>query len=271
MSHELFVIDRKEQLDEEESKHVASLRDKLSTAEKLGLAAQAAAITADIATIERGRLITTPPMSDTELVIWRAWLPTAYTDNGDQNGRHKLADYQFDRVPSPVLKAWEEHKQSGTFERFEIWTPELITQPDPILVGVNGNSRHLLARWGESDANLVSFDDIKRELVRRWYKDERIGNEPLSERWRRRERSSNAFIVALVATIAISSLVGLGVAILSRSGGIAFGVAGAVAVASGVSIFHYARKKMTDNLLLSSGLMQAIAKDDSKPRDLLSA
>lgn len=268
MSHEFFVIERREQLDQEESERVAYLRDKLSTAENLGLSVQAAAIIADIATIERGRLITTAPMSDTELVIWRAWLPTAYTDNGDQNSRHKLADYQFDRVPGPVLKAWEKYKQSGMFERFEIWTPE-VQQPDPILVGVNGNSRHLLARWGESDANLMSFDDIKRELVRRWYGNERIANEGWNEHWARLDRGYNAFTVALVASSGIGMAAAVAAGVLSRSAYIGWGVAVAVAVASGVAVYYYARRYMTDKLLLSSGLMQAIAKDDSRPRDLL--
>src|SRR3989344_650244 len=108
LSHELFVVDRKPELDEGEQSRVAYLRDQLLIAESLGLEAQAASFKTDIATVERGRLITTPPMTDTELTIWRAWLPTTYTDVGDQ-----LASYCLDRIPSPVLKMWQGHKESG--------------------------------------------------------------------------------------------------------------------------------------------------------------
>jgi len=67
--HELFVIDRKPQLGEKEAGRVASMRGKLTIANSLGLKAQAKSIKTDIATVERGCLITTPPMTDSELVI----------------------------------------------------------------------------------------------------------------------------------------------------------------------------------------------------------
>lgn len=271
MSHELFVIDRKPELDEQEQKRVASLRDKLSTAEGLGLEAQSASIKADIATVERSRLITTTPMTDTELTIWRAWLPTAYTDIGDDK-RHQLANYHFDRIPQPVLKMWEKHKQSGAFERFEIWTPE-NHQPDPILVGVNGNARHLLARWGESDANLVSFDDIKHELVRRWYGNERFANaiEPFDQMWARTRRNEDAIMSAMFSAMFIFMFVSMGLAFLLASPGLGLPISGAVAVAAGVTIFHYIRKTTLEKILRSSDLMQAIVKDDSVQRKLLPA
>lgn len=269
MSHELFVIDRKPTLDGEEQKRVAYLRDKLSTAKSLGLKAQMASIKADLATIGRGRLITTTPLTDSELTIWRAWLPTAYTDTSGGDD-HRLADYNFDRTPHPVLKVWQKHKESGAFERFEIWTPE-NHQPDPILVGVNGNARHLLARWGESDANLVSFDDIKRELVRRWHKNEDIGNEAYNERLERINRSNDALMSAMFSATLILVFVGLGLTFLFNPPVIGFLVGGLVAIVSSIAIFLYVRKNTLDKLLRSSILMQAIAKDDSVQRELLPA
>jgi hypothetical protein len=253
--HELFVIDRKPELNNEEQARVEYLREKLSAAESLGLKAQARNIEADVATVERGRLITTAPMSETELTIWRAWLPTTYdTLKTYAFGHHKLADYNYDHIPSPVLKMWKQHKESGAFERFEIWSPE--KWPDPILIGVNGNAKHLLARWGESDANLVSFDDIKRELVRRWHKGEYFRG----ERWSKQHCAEVAVIPA--AVVAVLSIVFI------ESVPTSFIIpAAALLVSAGV--FICVRHWMIKRLWKSSPLMQAIAKDNSQPRELL--
>ncbi|TSC68803.1 MAG: hypothetical protein G01um101456_477 [Parcubacteria group bacterium Gr01-1014_56] len=268
MSHELFVIERKTTLDEQEKGRVTAMKSKLATAKSLGLKAQAGSIKTDITTIERGRLITTPPLTDSEMTIWRAWLPTAYTDIQD-NQRHWLVDYNYDRIPSPVLKMWQKYKKSGLFERFEIWTPE-ISQPDPILVGVNGHSRYLLARWGESDANLVSFDDIKRELMRRWHNDEPIGHEPRDERSARLSLDDNAILSAM--TYAICAIFPVGMTLFALFGPLHIGIAmiGTVVAIStvGVARFFYARKSMTEKLLQSSTLVQAIAKDNSVQHEL---
>jgi len=265
--HELFVIDRKPALNEKEATRAAALREKLTIANTLGLKAQAKSLKADIATVERGCLIATPPMTDSELVIWSAWLPTAYTDLPKE--RNELADYNFDRVPGPVLKMWQEYKKTGLFERFEIWTPE-NKQPDPILVGVNGNARHLLARWGESDANLVSFDDIKRELVRRWYNNEQIGGEDLHERWARQSIGESAFFTALISSVVIGFLLIAVCKFLEIPAEAAFPTTGVVIVGIGVGSFFYYRRRFTKNVLKSSTLMQAIAKDNSH-RELLPA
>lgn len=268
MSHEIFVIDRKSTLDEQEQSHVTYLCDKLSTAEGLGLKAQACSIKVDLATVERGRLITTPPMTNTELIIWQAWLPTIYSDVTDDN-RHQLANYHFDRVPSPVLKMWQKHKESGAFERFEIWTPE-NPRPDPILVGVNGNARHLLARWGESDADLVSFDDIKRELVRRWHKSERIGGESFEEDFERREdrafKASMSAAIASFVSVFVGQILTVLIGIKGNDGGVFVAI---FILLSAASTFIYIRRRLTKKLWASSTLMQAIIKDNSRPRELL--
>lgn len=257
MTYELFVIDQKEKLDEEELARVAHLRAKLSSAQNLGLAVQAVSISADIATIERGKLITTPPMTDNELVIWNAWLPTIYSDVTEVE-QHQLANYDFDSIPSPVLRLWEKHKESGLFERFEVWTPRII-QPDPILVGVNGNARHLLARWGESDANLVSFEDIKRELVRRWKKDD-------SE-----DLIFHGAFGAVLLSMVFAVVIGLGLSFSGVSTNTALLIAAATGSALGVCTSLYFCWNSRRRSLQESELMQAIAKDDSRPREMLTA
>lgn len=269
MSPELFVIEQKPALDEQEQQRLAYLRDKHKTAGNLGLVALANSIKADIITLERGSLITTAPMSDTELTIWSGWLPTVYSDITDDKNL-QLANYHFDRIPSPVLKMWEKHKQSGLFERFEIWTPEIL-QPDPILVGVNGNTKHLLARWGESDANLVSFDDIKRELVRRWHNNEVIGDYWSSDTSQRRERTN----LAGLAAVMIGSVSCIIAAVLLMAVGIkgeaALWILFPFGTTVAVGTFIGVRRLLTKELWRSSALMQAIAKDNSRPRELISA
>ncbi len=269
MSHELFVIERKEALDDQEKRRADYLRDKLQTVEGLGLEVQAVTIRADLATIERGRLITTAPMTPAELTIWRAWLPTVYNDLGIDRTQ-QLANYNFDRIPQPVLKIWEKHKLSGAFERFEIWTPEVV-QPDPILVGVNGRMRHLLARWGESDANLVSFDDIKKELVRRWHANETIGNEPIEQRRARQDRDHMATVHGYGYASAIGAPLAVGVSLAGVPLLLGFLIGGAVGSAFGYVIFRRRQKSDHAKLALSSDLMKAIAKDEAVPRELLPA
>jgi len=160
--------------------------------------------------------------------------------------------------------------ESGVFERFEIWTPENY-QPDPILVGVNGSARHLLARWGESDASLVSFDDIKRELVRRWHGNEEIGNESGNEFYARRGRGDKAFFMAFFSALFafVSVMIGLTFFIESRE--VVVLISAIVAAVVAVSVFVPVRWREIKKLLRSSTLMQAIAADDSVQRTLLPA
>ena len=142
-------------------------------------------------------------------------------------------------------------------------------QPDPILVGVNGNARHLLARWGESDANLVSFDDIKRELVRRWYKNEDIGGEEFGERQARWGRIMSAVVVTTFVTTFTCVGTTLGLSSLVGSPEVGLPIGGVISAIVAVGTFVYVRRWTTEKILRSSILMQAIAKDHSAQRELL--
>lgn len=198
MSHEIFAIERKPAHLDADSKRIAYIKEKIDLARSLGLYAQVKQLITALSELEKGGLIDTPPMSEAEKLIWGAWLPTVYSDSS-WIPKSKLADYNFDRIPQPVLKQWKKHRDSGLFDEFEIWAPE-VQQPDPVLVGVIGSRRYLLARWGESDANLVSFDDIKKILVHRWHKGERIG------RSRRGDHSldrNQRLVISLIASIGI--------------------------------------------------------------------
>ncbi|MEN9413450.1 MAG: hypothetical protein RLZZ342_537 [Candidatus Parcubacteria bacterium] len=259
MSHELFEIIRVEPekaFTDKDRNSIVYLKEKLASATKLGLSSQVSLLSAEISALERGRLLSAPPLSADEQTIWRAWLPTVYTEDGRSG--HRFSNYNFDRIPLPVLKTWEQHKQSGSFEAFEIWTPEK-KMPDPILVGVNGNARHLLARWGESDANLVSFDDIKHELVQRWHCNEDFSGE---DNWDREERFFDSFMFALLPAFltALASMPFLGLFVPLRLAPLAIG-----AVCCGaLLLFGCLRyRRLTDRLIAASPLMQAIAAHDN--------
>lgn len=198
--YEIFETTGDVAVREENLAHAAYLRENLAMAKRLGLTQQANIIQANINAAESGKRITTRPMTDDEITIWQAWLPMRYTTLPNEGRR--LAEYRYDRIPGPVLKMWDACHTAGIFERYEIWTPE--RDPDPVLIGVHGNDRHFLARWGESDANLVSFDDIKRELRRRWELNHNWG--PERNQKSRRECFWGAFGPALAITIFITMI-----------------------------------------------------------------
>ncbi len=101
--------------------------------------------------------LTIKPMSADEVVVWKAFLPTAYRSRGSLN------NYEFDRIPTPVLEQWNKLKGQNTFDAFEIWTPETQTT-DPALIGCIGQNRYMIARWAESDANLLTLHDVARKV-----------------------------------------------------------------------------------------------------------
>lgn len=119
------------------------------------------------------------PLSVEDRAAWVAWLPTAYatTENevdhrwGFWLGEERVQDlreYRYhEGVPAHVRQLMEQVK--GIFSRLEIRTPEKqpILVLDPVLFGhiehPDGRSEiYTLARWGESDVNLISLEEIKQ-------------------------------------------------------------------------------------------------------------
>lgn len=147
------------------------LRERMEQSKALGLTAQAAFFQKQLRHAEKKPGEFTPLTAD-ETAIWKAWLPTCYRDDAhcpdttsgvNFHSVRKMSSYMFDHVPSPVLGLWAKIKQQDVFDYYEIWTPEKIME-DPILLGVLGNERYLLARWGESDANFLGFVDVAKNL-----------------------------------------------------------------------------------------------------------
>lgn len=178
---------------------LASQEKRKALLEVVGLSGQASSVATQVAAMQSRNRIATLPMSPAELAVWGAYLPTVYAEK-DQHGKRLLGQYVFDLIPNPVLAQWEAHKQSGLFEGFEIWTPEAISCPDPILVGIAGDARYLLARWGESDANVVTFEDIRTELKARWFSGKTIVGEPENERYQRLSAAESKPFAWAIAT-----------------------------------------------------------------------
>jgi len=117
----------------------------------------------------RRKKITTPPLADHELAVWCAWLPTEYRSG------YGLTSYEFDKPPIHVLEKWVEWDEANVFDVFAIRTPETrmpYPQTDPALFGIREEDKDvehywLLARWGESDEDLISFEQIKQQLKER--------------------------------------------------------------------------------------------------------
>jgi hypothetical protein len=114
------------------------------------------------------------PLTEEELDIWSSWLPTAYWSN-ENFSVDAWRSQSFDRysyhegVPMHVRQLMLKAKK--VFDVLEIRTPEKksLNDMDPALFGhiVHPNNERdvvLLARWAESDANFISFEEI-RDIV----------------------------------------------------------------------------------------------------------
>jgi hypothetical protein len=149
-------MQQKSKFDPDTESQEMMYQEQLQIATDLGLDSQAQVAATQLRALRRPEIITAP-LSDTELAIWREWLPTAY------RGEQELKEYIFDVIPVPILQLIQEWKKADVFDLFEIRTPEKH-KPDPALFGIRGHKSWLLARWAESDDQIVSFDEIKRRL-----------------------------------------------------------------------------------------------------------
>lgn len=103
------------------------------------------------------------PLTKDEYAVWHEWLPTSYQtgDSHRELGRsRRWAEYVFDTIPISVLEVIADLKEKNTFGMLEVRTPERALT-DPVLFGWIGRKVYLLARWGESDERLHSFEEIR--------------------------------------------------------------------------------------------------------------
>lgn len=117
--------------------------------------------------IRSSQEIKCPLMTPEERAIWRAFLPMTYTSSPQRRFNIRaISSYSFDQPPMSVLETWADLRAKKVFDIYEIWTPERVQRPDPILVGFKGLAQpyigpFLIARWGES---LAPYDEIKKKV-----------------------------------------------------------------------------------------------------------
>lgn len=135
------------------------------------------------------------PLSADELLVLRAFAPTAYRQDPPRDGNLVTAagrwivdrplpfsQYRYDVIPAEVLEHWESIRTRYAFDLYEIRTTERLPYYDPFLIGYFGASAYLLARWGLESPGSLPFP----EIVRRVKADrEATLNDPRASLWRR--------------------------------------------------------------------------------------
>ena len=108
----------------------------------------------------QARPIPYPKISSDDWRIWRVFLPVR------SHKFDRIAAFNFgarallpEGIPSPV--ADEIRTASEYFDQVEIWRKRQIDK-DPIAIGLLGQERYLIARWGME--KLIPFETIKRAI-----------------------------------------------------------------------------------------------------------
>lgn len=98
-------------------------------------------------------------MTQEELIVYQAILPR----------RVKLPNYSDGPIPLRVLQVAAH--ASELFKSLEVWCPQNVKDPDPLLVGLKGEHYwqpdfHILARWGEVLEPFNALADKASVMVR---------------------------------------------------------------------------------------------------------
>jgi hypothetical protein len=106
-----------------------------------------------------------PKISAEDWRVWSRFLPVRSHDL-DSKAALSFRSYSFyNDIPAEV--ATEVRRAGQYFDRVEIWRKREVDK-DPIAVGVLGNDRYMIARWGME--KLIPFESIKNStaLVLAW-------------------------------------------------------------------------------------------------------
>ena len=100
-----------------------------------------------------------PRISDEDWRVWATFLPVR-SHNLDRRAASKLSITSLNEG-IPLQVAVEVQKASQHFDKVEIWRKNQI-EKDPIAVGLLGQERFLIARWGME--KLIPFEVIKKSM-----------------------------------------------------------------------------------------------------------
>jgi len=100
-----------------------------------------------------------PRLSDEDWRVWSIFLPVC------SNNLNRAAAAKFSGISPdegiPLQVAAEIRKASQHFDRVEVWRKYQL-EKDPIAVGILGQERFLIARWGMEE--LIPFEVIKKSI-----------------------------------------------------------------------------------------------------------
>jgi hypothetical protein len=102
-----------------------------------------------------------PKLSAEDWRVWKTFLPVR-SQNVDKVAASNLSArslYFSERIPYEVTE--EIRKASQHFDSVEVWRKRVVDK-DPIAVGVLGEDRYLIARWGME--KLIPFATIKKSM-----------------------------------------------------------------------------------------------------------
>jgi len=100
-----------------------------------------------------------PKISDEDWRVWATFLPVR-SHNLDRIAAASFSTTALhEGIPGQVAK--EVQRASEHFDKVEIWRKNQI-EKDPIAVGVLGQERYMIARWGME--KLIPFEAIKRSM-----------------------------------------------------------------------------------------------------------
>lgn len=105
------------------------------------------------------RPIPYPKISEEDWHVWATFLPVR-SHNLDMLAASKFSTIALDEG-IPLQVAVEIQKASRHFDRVEVWRKNQV-EKDPIAVGMLGQERFLIARWGME--KLIPFEVIKKSM-----------------------------------------------------------------------------------------------------------
>ena len=100
-----------------------------------------------------------PRISDEDWRVWAIFLPVR-SHNLDRIAASKFSTTALDEG-IPLQVAVEVQKAGQHFDKVEIWRKNQV-EKDPIAVGLLGQERFLIARWGME--KVISFEAIKKTM-----------------------------------------------------------------------------------------------------------
>jgi hypothetical protein len=93
--------------------------------------------------------------------VWNLFLPVRAQRFDKISATNLKADSLYLTQGIPYQVATEIQRGSEYFDKIEIWRKRAVDK-DPIAVGLQGNDRYLIARWGME--KLIPFEAVKKSM-----------------------------------------------------------------------------------------------------------